>query len=425
MDRLLVRNARYVIDVDPAPVVRPATDVLVEDGVIAAVGRDLSADAQVLDATDRIVLPGFVDTHRHTWQAALRASTVDVDLFGYLDRAHAAGARFTPDEMRASVLAGALEAIDSGITTLQDFSHALYTPDHADATIDALRAAGLRAVFGYGAPFRAQSRDLEDVRRVRAEHFSTDEQLVTMAYAPLGPSYSDAEAVREDWLLARELGVPITTHVGAGPVAQRPIAALREAGLLTPGTLYVHGNSLPDDELRFIADSGGAVAITPAVEAQMGHGAPMLGRLAAAGVTTGLGVDVVTAVAGDMFSLMRAALLSAYLGAGRRPTVADILYTATLGGATALGLQDRIGSLTIGKQADLILIDAAAVNTAPVDHDPVAAVVTSAHPGNVDTVVVAGRVVKHRGRLLNSSRHRRLSGVAGVAGPGAGVGGSQ
>jgi 5-methylthioadenosine/S-adenosylhomocysteine deaminase len=409
MGRLLVRNARYVIDVDPAPVVTSATDVLIEDGMVAAVGRGLSADADIVDATDRIVLPGFVDTHRHTWQTALRASTVDVDLFGYLDRASAVARRFTPDDLHAGVLAGALEAIDSGITTLQDFSHALYTPDHADASVEALRKAGLRAIFGYGTPFHAEARNPHDVRRVRSEYFTADDQLVTMAYAPSGPSYSNIETVYEDWLLARELAVPITAHVGAGPIAQRPIAALRDANLLTSGTLYVHGNSLPDDELTLISDSGGAVSVTPAVEAQMGHGEPMLGRLGAAAVTTGLGVDVVTAVAGDMFSLMRAALISGYLGVGRRPTVADVLYAATLGGAKALGLQDRIGSLAVGKQADLILIDASAVNLAPVDNNPVAAIVTSAHPGNVDTVLVAGRIVKHHGRLVNPAAKSTLA----------------
>ncbi len=403
MHRLLIRNARHIIDTDPEPRVISATDVLIENGVITAVGRDLSAEAEIVDATGRILLPGFVDTHRHTWQTALRASTTDVDLHGYLDRVHTLGRRYTPEDIHAGTLAGALDALDSGITTLQDYAHALYTPDHADAAVDALRRSGLRAVFGYGTPFHAESRNPDDIRRVRAEYFTTDDQLVTMAYAPLGPSYSDIETVRQDWLLAKELALLITIHVGAGPVAHRPITALRDAGLLTRGTLYVHGNSLPDDELELIAESGGAVSIAPAVEAQMGHGAPMLGRLRPAGVTTGLGVDVVTAVAGDMFSLMRAALLSGHLGAGPRPTVADMLYTATLGGAKALGLQDRIGSLTVGKQADLLLIDADAVNLAPVHNDPIAAVVTAAHPGNIETVLVAGQFVKRHGRLVNSA----------------------
>lgn len=403
MHRLLIRNARHVIDTDPEPRVISATDVLIENGVITAVGRELSAEAEIVDATGRILLPGFVDTHRHTWQTALRASTADLDLRGYLDAVHTTARRFTPDDIHAGTLAGALDALDAGVTTLQDFSHALYTPGHADAAVDGLRQSGLRAVFGYGTPFHAESRDLDDIRRVRAQYFATNDQLVTMAYAPSGPSYSDIATVREDWLLARELALPITVHVGAGPIAHHPIAALRDAGLLTGDTLYVHGNSLPDDELELIAESGGAVSIAPAVEAQMGHGAPMLGRLRAAGVTTGLGVDVVTAVAGDMFSLMRAALLSGHLGAGPRPTVADMLYTATLGGAKALGLHDRIGSLTVGKQADLLLLDADAVNLAPAHNDPIAAVVTAAHPGNIDTVLVAGQFVKRHGRLVNSA----------------------
>jgi len=221
-----------------------------------------------------------------------------------------------------------------------------------------------------------------------------------MAMSPMGPSYSPIEAVREDWQLARELDLPIAVHVGAGPVARRPIETLKSEGLLAAGTVYVHGNSLPDEELRLIASSGGSVAIAPAVEAQMGHGAPMIGRLRDAGVSYGLGVDVVTATAGDMFTLMRAALVTGYLGEGSRPGPADVLRAATLGGAETLGLADRVGSLRPGKQADLVLLRAGAPNLVPLHHDPVGVVVSSAHAGDVDTVIVDGRVVKRNGVLV-------------------------
>ncbi|WP_432000339.1 amidohydrolase family protein [Streptomyces sioyaensis] len=420
--RLLLRGG-LVIDTDPHPTVHPHTDVLVEEGRIAAVGAGLPFDGtepglEVIDARALIVLPGFVDTHRHLWQAVLRSAAVDESLDGYLSRilGDLAG-RFTPADVYTGNLLGALECLDAGITTVQDFSHVQYSPEHGAAAVEALREAGIRAVFGYGYPvFDEGARRADWVRRVRAEHFPSREALVTMALAPVGPSFGTPETVREDWLLARELGLPVVVHVSAGPVAQEPVAALREQGLLAPDTLYVHGNSLADSELRLIAESGGAVAITPAIEASMRFGAPMAPRLRRAGITTGLGADAVTSAPGDMFSQMRAALTSSHFdgaGDGETSTVgaADVLRMATAEGAAALGLGDEVGSLGIGKSADLVLLRADAVNLAPVGHDPIGAVVTAAHPGNVDTVLVAGRAVKRAGRLV----HAELTGVLEAA----------
>jgi cytosine/adenosine deaminase-related metal-dependent hydrolase len=406
---VLVRNG-HVIDVDPEPIARPNTDVLIESGRIAAVGPDLPADgAEIIDATDRVVLPGFVDTHRHVWQAALRGIATDVTLGEYFALvAGQLGPLHTARHVRTATLAGALDCLDSGITTVQDYAHIQYTPDHTAAGVAALRAAGIRAVFGHAAPPLAADISPETwharVRAAHAEHFPGDkDDLVTMALAAAGPSYSSEPAVLADWRLADELGIPVVTHVAAGPVADRPIELLRALGLLRPTTVYAHGNTLADDELALIADSGGTVAIAPAVEARMGHGAPMVNRLRAAGVRTGLGVDVVTSTAGDMFSLMRAALLSGHLSPGDAPTPADILRMATLDGAAALGLADRVGSLRAGKRADLVLLDATAPNlVGGFAHDPVGTVVTAAHPGNVDTVLVDGVIVKRAGRLTHA-----------------------
>ncbi|KAA2259474.1 amidohydrolase family protein [Solihabitans fulvus] len=413
MSTLIVRNG-WVIDVEPEPTVRRNIDISISDGRIVAVGPNLPADdAEVIDATGHLVLPGFVDTHRHLWQTTLRSSAVDVDLRQYLDRTHGvAGPLIRPEDVHAGNLVGALECLDSGITTVQDHSHVQFSPAHSDAAITALADAGIRAVFGYGYPvLDAAARRPAEVRRVREQYFASGDQLLTLRLAPAGPSYSPVDTVREDWALARELGLGIAVHVGSGPVAERPVDTLRRHGLLRADTLYVHGNSLPDNELQLIADSGGAVSIAPAIEAQMGHGAPMIGRLRRAGITTGLGVDVVTSTAGDMFSLMRAALLSSHLGEGPRLTAAEILQLATIDGATALGLADRIGSLQPGKQADLVLLHADAPNLAGATHDPIGAVVTAAHPGNVSTVLVAGTPVKQAGRLQHPALHAKIAEV--------------
>ncbi|WP_279582682.1 amidohydrolase family protein [Fodinicola feengrottensis] len=159
--------------------------MLIEDDRIVAVGPELSvADAKVIDdATDRIVMPGLVDTHRHTWQAALRSVAVDIDLMAYLDLVGGVlASRFTSEDVRVSTLAGALECLDAGITTLQDFSHIQRRPEHADAAVAGLTEAGIRAVFGYGYSVAAgDQRTPSEVRRVRDQYFRSDAQLVTMA----------------------------------------------------------------------------------------------------------------------------------------------------------------------------------------------------------------------------------------------------
>jgi cytosine/adenosine deaminase-related metal-dependent hydrolase len=407
---LVLRNG-LVIDTEPAPVAHYNCDVLISDGKIAAVGQNLPVPAgtTVLDATDRIVLPGLVDTHRHVWQAVLRSIAVDVDLPVYFNMVRQQiGPRFRPEDVRAANLLGALECLDAGVTTVQDFAYARadrITPDgyvagesdfdYAEAALDGLRAVGIRAVFGY----LLTPEDTAAVRRTQAL-FGADTPLLSMAAASLGPSNQHLDAIIADWRLADDLGLPIVTHVASGPVNERPIEVLREHGLLHSKILYVHGNSLADDELAMIGDSGGAVSITPAVEARLGHGGPLIGRLREANVTTGLGVDVVTTVGGDMFGVIRAGLLTSYLAPGPHLTPSDLLRMATLDGAKALGLADQVGSLKVGKQADVVLLRATDLNLACA-HDPIGAVVSSAHAGNVDTVLVAGKLVKQNGRLID------------------------
>ena len=410
MQSMLLRNG-LVIDTEPAPVAHPNWDVLIEGGRIAATGPNLSAPAgtTVVDATDRIVLPGFVDTHRHVWQAVLRSVAVNKTLmeFHKLVRQEV-GPRVRPDDLRAGTLLGALECLDAGVTTVQDFAYArgdrrqqrdesVYSgPDLAypDAALDALRTAGIRSVFGQLlTPY-----DQAGFREAIALRGPGD-TLLNVVAASVGPANQEPDAVFADWQLADDLGLPIVTHVNSGPVNKRPIELLRDNGMLRANTLYIHANTLADDELAMIGESGASVSITAAVEAQLGHGAPTIGRLRTANVNAGVGVDVVTTVAGDLFSMMRALLMSSYLSPGPRVSPADVLRMATLDGAIALGLGDQVGSLKAGKQADIVLLRADDLNLAGT-LDPIGAVVTSAHPGNVDTVLVAGNVVKQGGRLL-------------------------
>jgi cytosine/adenosine deaminase-related metal-dependent hydrolase len=380
--------------VDTDPVQAQVADVLVEGGRISVVGPGLPAPdgAEVVDAAGMLVLPGFVDTHRHTWQAGLRAFAPDISLGAYLELVFGGvGPRYQPDDVHTGTLAGALECLDAGITTVVDWNHIQHTPDHTAAGLDALKTAGIRAVFGYC----VTKPDVGAARRV----LDSTGGLVTMAMAPLGPEILDEDAALAEWRVARELDLPVTVHMGArgAESAARGLDFLKRNGFLGPRTSYAHGNDYTDEQLKVIADSGGAISVSPIVEMELDIGAPVTSRARAAGVPTGLGADTVMSGPGDMFSLMRADYAHARL-ARQGFTTRDALRAATVEGARVAALDD-LGTLTPGAHADLVLLRTDLPGVAPV-HDPVASVVLSMDTRAVDTVIVGGRIVKRDGRLL-------------------------
>jgi len=423
--RTLIRGG-WIVRTDKAAADLPHGDLLIEDGTIAAIAPSLTADgAEILDASGMLVLPGFVDTHRHTWQTTLRHRGGDWSLGDYFAQARlAAGRRTRPEDVYAATLFGALTAIDSGITTLLDWSHIQNSPAHADAAVAALAESGLRAIFGHGGASMdplpgvdpAAQRHSADIRRLRRERFASDDGLLTLAMAASGPDYSSDAATAEDFALARELGIRITSHVACEPGPEnRGIERMHAAGLLRSDITVVHGGGATDHALKLLADHGITVSVSAQIELGMdGLAVPVLGRMLAAGLTPSLSVDTETATAGDMFTQMRTAYAIARRdrleGRNARPLVSarDVLRWATLQGARATGLGSRTGSLTPGKAADILLIRATDVNLAPVS-SPTDAIVLGAHPGNVDTVLVAGRVLKRGGHLeADLERARRL-----------------
>ncbi|WP_116952430.1 amidohydrolase family protein [Jiangella endophytica] len=430
--RLLLRNG-HVISMDPDIGDLAGADVLIEDGAIVAVRPNLSdevADAEVIDATGRIVVPGFVDTHRHTWETAIRTSAPNATLDDYfVEILDTFAPLYRPDDVYASNLAGALECLNAGITTLVDWSHINNTAEHPDAAIAGLLESGLRAQYAYGsantslAKYWFNSAEVipgDDVRRIRGTYFSGDDGLLTMGLATRGPGFCQDDVVRAEWALAREVGIPITVHVAMGRLAGRfaMVEQLDRLGLLGPDTTYVHCCYFSDHEWRRVADTGGTISIAAQVELQMGHGWPPVAKSYQFGLPPSLSIDVVTTVPGDMFTQMRAAF------GGERarvnatswtadtavpetmPTARQMLEMATINGARVAGLDDRTGSLTPGKRADVVLIDATALNVAPVI-DPVAAVVLAADVSNVETVIVDGVVRKRDGRLIADAARAR------------------
>ncbi|NEE02871.1 amidohydrolase family protein [Phytoactinopolyspora halotolerans] len=403
---LLIRNG-HVIDTEPEPHARPDTDILIaDDGTIAAVGPalDAPAHADVIDAVNRIVLPGFVDTHRHVWQSALRVVLADGFMGEYFARVLGElGPRYTSRHMRTAELAGAFECLDSGITTVVDFSQPGLTSERAHAAVDGLRLAGIRAVFGVDG--RGDHEQAERLREIRDAYES---DLLTIALASLAPDHGGDERARRDWDVARELGLRVMVHLGSS------LEGFERLGLLAPGTLYVHAIGLPDDGFTRIAETGGAVSVCPTIEGGMAQGFPVTERALTAGAPTGLGADAVTNGPGDMFSLMRTAYAFARVAGSGRVSTADILRMATLDGAVASGLGDTVGSLRPGKQADIVLLrtDRPAMAAA---HDPIAAVVHCADTSAVDTVLVAGRVVKRGGALTHVDATRVVADLRTVA----------
>jgi 5-methylthioadenosine/S-adenosylhomocysteine deaminase len=430
-NRLLLRGG-HVLTMDPALGDLPKGDVLIDGDAIATVAPQIDADAEVLDASGKIVIPGFVDTHRHTWEAAIRGCAPNATLDDYfVEVLDTFAPVYRPEDVYASNLAGALECLNAGITTLVDWSHINNTPEHPDAAIRGLQEAGIRAQYAYGsantslADYWYESKiaiPADDVRRVRETYFSSDDGLLTMALATRGPGFCIDDVVRAEWGLARELGIPITVHVGMGRVAGRfgMINLLNGLGLLGPDTTYIHCCYFSDEEWQLVADSGGTVSIAPQVEVQMGHGWPPVMKSIEYGLRPSLSIDVVTTVPGDMFTQMRCAfgcervrmLAVAWEANVDAPanmlTARDMLQMATVNGAQVAGLEARTGSLTPGKQADVVVIDATALNVAPLI-DPYAAVTLCADVSNVDTVIVGGNVRKRDGRLVaDVAQARRL-----------------
>jgi 5-methylthioadenosine/S-adenosylhomocysteine deaminase len=380
------------------------TGLLIEDGRIAALG-DLpdSTDAERVDATGMLVLPGFVDAHAHLWEASMRGLTAEWDLLDFLYgiRFHHA-ALHTADDVYAGTLAGALASLDAGTTTVLDHMH---LPAHASAGLRAVRDAGIRAVW---------AADADAIRRLRDSH---PDGLVTLGVAANEIGNLPWVDTRAEYLLARELDLPLTAHLETiwGPVRAPEIEWLRRDGLLGPRQVFSHVNAASDASLRVLAEHGAAVVSTPDTELQMGIGAPVFGRAAALGVTAGLGSDIQANNGPGLFTAMR---LARQAENGRRQqsvldadgtgglagvpvSAREALHAATLGGARALGLDHLIGSLTPGKQADVVLLRVDGIRHRPLI-DPFATVVLHAGPGDVDSVFVAGRAVKRHGVLADT-----------------------
>ncbi|KAK2027847.1 Metallo-dependent hydrolase [Colletotrichum zoysiae] len=426
--KYIIKNAT-VLSVDETIGNIHNCDVLIEDGIIKAVGPNLNhSDHAIIDGTDAIVSPGFIDTHRHTWQTQLRTLCTDFVLSDYLlNIRHIYGSCYSVEDTYLGNYCGALESIDNGITYLIDHSHIMNSPDHADAAIKGLRDAKIRGTFCYGFyanPAWAGSnvdpereKDVEwrltDARRAREAHFPSNapDQLLRFGVAP-----SEAEAIPFEELLhqietARSIGAAIiTAHIALGKFDGGHFMTRRfgELDLLGSDFLWSHANSLTDDEMDLVKKYDLGLSSTPEIEMQMGVGYPIAYKAKEHGLRVGLGVDITSNCPGDMFQQMRLVLQAQRYEDQRKSPFplpmarpcAEVLEMATMGGARAVGLEKIIGSITPGKRADLIITKCDSTRLTPV-HEPVAALVNYANGSDIDTVMVNGEILKSGGKLVN------------------------
>jgi 5-methylthioadenosine/S-adenosylhomocysteine deaminase len=420
---MLLKNGT-IVTMDPAVGDLPTGDILIENGRVAAIAPSISADdVEVLDLSDRLVVPGFVNAHMHTWQTGLRGLAANWTLLEYFRWVHAGLAtRFRPDDIYIGTLVGALNQLNCGTTTLVDWCHNNPTPAHTDAAVAALGDSGIRAAFFHGSPkpdprpgephFSEVPHPRYEIERLLHGPFSGGNERLTLGLAILGPHYSTLDVALSDFRLARELGLVASMHQGGG-AARSPggWAALLEAGLVGPGINIVHGNDLSDEELKRFVELGVSFSVTPENEMTQGHGVPITGRLRRLGAAPSLGVDLESVLSGDMPSVARIALgtqrmldnVDSRRVTGAIPetstiTTREALGWITLEGARMLGQEHEIGSLAPGKRADIVVLRPE-INLWPM-HDPVSTVVMQATTSNIEHVIVGGEFRKRDGKLL-------------------------
>ena len=427
MRRTLIRSAT-VITMDDAIGDLGTGDVLVEGSRIVEVRCSIdlgsgAAETDIVDGTGRIVIPGLINAHMHTWQTGLRGFAANWTLLEYFRRMHAGLATvFRPDDIYIATLVGALNQINCGTTTLVDWCHNNPTPDHTDAAVRGLIESGIRAAFFHGSPkpepkpgephFSEVPHPRREVERLLAGPLADRDGLVTLGLAILGPHYSTLDVAVQDFRLAREHKLIASMHQGGGPTkTPGGWEKLIAAGLVGPSINIVHGNDLPDDLLDRLVDLGVSFSVTPENEMIQGHGFPITGRLLKRGVRPTVGIDLESILAGDLFSAARIALsmqraldnaesrkTSGAIPATTTIPVREALRWITTEGARMLGREHQIGSLTPGKLADLVIIKASDLNLVPV-HDPIATVVMQTGLANIEAVMIGGTCKKRNGRL--------------------------
>ncbi|WP_454784050.1 amidohydrolase family protein [Legionella sp. WA2024007413] len=401
-------------------------DLLIVNDRIEDIAPHLDhTDAEIIDAQDMVAMPGLINTHIHVWQSGLHGIAGNWSLTNYFEKMlDDLGREFSPEDMYLANLYGALEQMDAGVTCVLDWCNNINSLEHAQHALRGLEDSGIRAVFAYGTPgidsskwwFESSEKHPHDAVKFFKKQVLQTNSRIQMALALRGPDFTQKEVLLHDIKLARELNVLATMHVGVS-AAKFGVKKIYEIGMLSDKINFVHGNNLVQEEYQLIADHGASLSITPEVEMQMGHGFPATGKLLDVGGKPVLGTDIPSNMSGDLFTQLRFALQTQRaldnqkeLDAGGSVknihlTCDDALDWITINGAKALHLDRSIGTLAPGMKADLILINLKEINIWPV-HRLYESIVFYANRNNVDTVIIDGRCVKRRGKLVYSDLNK-------------------
>ncbi|RDV12008.1 amidohydrolase [Pontibacter diazotrophicus] len=403
----LIKNA-YVLTMDPALGEFKSADVLIRDGEIKQVRPNLSSTgAEVLDGEGKIVMPGLVETHWHMWTSLLRSMAGNVKGRGYFAIIRDVGQHYTAESMYAATKLALAEAINSGITTVHDWSHNVRSPEFAEASLRALREAGVRGRYSLGVPAGegAKQLDLQLLENLHSNWPNDANRLLHLGMAWAGIENRMDTGIKEV-TKARQLGIPVSVHASSAGV----ISGLAKAGLLAEGMQIIHCKDATAAEIKSIVQAGAVVSLSPFSELRIGYGIPPVKELLDAGATIGLSADTTTLSGNaDLFAVMKVFLNLAnaldrsefYL------TAKGALGKGTIEGARSLGIANRTGSLTPGKRADLIMLSTNALNLGYVT-DPSSIVVEAAQPANVHTVLIDGRILKRNYELTHLNKEAMI-----------------
>jgi cytosine/adenosine deaminase-related metal-dependent hydrolase len=423
-DKVLIRGG-FVLSMSDVGSNDGRLDVLIENGHIAAIGPSIAqGDATVVDAQGGIVMPGLIDSHRHLWYTALRAESMNHGL-GDLAKElwPKVGANISAEDMYSATRAGIVEALNMGITTILDHCHAINTDAHAERAIDAHLELPGRARFAYG-PSIAQkmkelsgatpSTDWSHARKIQERLKGS--RRISLALAPQGPTVSGREGFEHDINTAREMGIPITAHIAslAGGAPNNEVGCMCEWGLLGPDMHFSHCVACSGTDLAKLHEHGVQVTACPMAELFLGMGTPPLTRMHRAGLKPAVGADAVVASSGDLFEEARAGLMAARAVATSEVidggaavlsieqmgmTTMDALVSITSRASAAVFMSDSIGTLELGKKADVIVVSARGFDPGSAE-EAAALLVGSAAASDVNTVIVDGVVVKDRGEMV-------------------------
>ncbi|MGE3813449.1 MAG: amidohydrolase family protein [Candidatus Nanopelagicales bacterium] len=416
----VVLRGGTVLTMDGQHTVLSGGDVLVVGDKIEAIGHNLPVPEGTveIDASGGIVMPGMIDTHRHMWQTAMRGYGADWTLTQYFVWYYLEwGKSFRPQDVYSGNLLSAIEAVDAGVTTSVDWSHGLQSTDHADAALDALEEIPGRFVLAYGniqqGPWEwSTAPEFRDFVQRRI-HGSSDLIGFQLAFDVTGdPAFPEKAAFES----ARELGVNVNTHAGVWAITKdESINLMYENGFMTPGQIYVHSTTLGPESYQKIAATGGFASVSTESESSAGQGYPPTWQLRKYGVPVTLSMDTSVWWSADLFSAMRSTLnadrVRVHMAAHEKgdtvinhPLRAEtVVEWATIGGAKALGMDDKVGSIEVGKQADIVLIKNDRSPAMFPILNPYGHVVFQATRGDVHTVMVDGKVLKHDGMLVGAA----------------------